>query len=119
MNNKKRLSLCAVLMVFSSVVSAADAIVGISPSTRATLDVFDNPGATEPAQQIPAAEIPMPLPIAASQAGFFKVSLGGRDGWVKGAQVRVKRETGASCAGKISQFTPTGSTAGAGGDACK
>lgn len=113
------IALCAVLVLNIPMLFAADMVLGPSPSSRTSIDVFDEAGAATPSRQVPVAEMVMPLPILASQSGFHKVGIGSKEMWIRGAQVRIARDSGASCATKVSQFNPTGSTAGAGQDACK
>lgn len=100
--------------------TAQDMIVSPSPATSATLDLYEQPAATEPARQVSVSDAGLPLPIQARQAGFYRVQVGGKDYWVKGAKVRVSRETTASC-GTVAQgsSTLTAATPGAGKDACK
>lgn len=116
---RTRIGLCAALILACPALWAADMVVGISPSSRNSIDAFDEPGQATPSRQIPVAEVTTPLSVLASQSGFLKVSLGGREVWVRAAQVRIKRDSGASCATRVSQFSPTGSTPGAGADACR
>lgn len=98
---------------------AADAVVGASPGSRNVLDVFTQPERTAQAEAMVLGDIALPLPILASQAGYVKVALGGREVWLRSTQIRIKRDSVAGCIGPTTQFTPTGSIAGAGHDACK
>lgn len=101
----------------------ADTIVEVSPRSRETLDLYTQPSGAE-AIQVSATEVPMPLTILATQTGFYKVSLSGKEVWLRSMQVRVKRDTaGASCAGKVKKGSGVaqdtwGATAGAGENAC-
>lgn len=101
-------------------VMAQDRIVSPSPANSATLDLYEQPAAAEPARQVSVSEAGLPLPIQARQAGFYQVQVAGKDYWVKGAKVRVSRDTTASC-GTVAQgsSTLTAATPGAGKDACK
>ncbi|MDE2599221.1 MAG: hypothetical protein KGL40_06320 [Rhodocyclaceae bacterium] len=111
----------ALLLTTSS--ALADAIVEASPRSRETLDLYTQPNGTE-SKPVATSDLPMPLPILATQAGFYKVSLSGKEVWLRSMQVRVKRDAaGASCASKapkgvgVAQET-WGATAGAGKNAC-
>lgn len=106
------------LALASGSLLAQEAIIGASPSSRAALELYTQPGGA-PSKTVAVTELPLPLTVIASQSGYHKIEVGGKEAWVKGAQVRIKRSSQASCAGKISQLTTTGSIAGAGGDACK
>lgn len=110
--------LAGLLALASPALLAQEAIVGASPSSRTALDLYAQPGGT-PSGTVALSELARPLTVIASQSGYHKIDVAGQEAWIKGAQVRIKRNSQASCAGKISQFTTTGSIAGAGGDACK
>lgn len=99
---------------------AQDRIVGASPATSATLDLYEQPLAAEPLRQVSVSEAGLPLPIQARQAGFYQVQIGGKEVWIKGAKVRVSRDTTASC-GTVAQSSSvlTAATPGAGKDACR
>jgi hypothetical protein len=99
---------------------AQDKIVSPSPATITTLDLYEQPAAAEPTRQVSVSEAGLPLPIQARQAGFYQVHIAGKDYWLKGAKVRVSRDTTASC-GSVAQAssTLTAATPGAGKDACK
>jgi hypothetical protein len=99
---------------------AQDRIVSTSPATSATLDLYEQPAAAEPARQVSVSEAGLPLTIRDKQAGFYQVQVAGKDYWVKGAKVRVSRETTATC-GAVAQGSSilTAATPGAGKDACK
>lgn len=105
--------------VTSQVAIAQGSIIAPSPPSRATLDLYDTPGAGQPVKQLPAAEAGFPLPTSGAQSGFLKVKVGGQEFWVKSAQVRVAREVVASCSEAVSKQERVGATPGAVGDACK
>lgn len=72
-------------------VMAQNRIVSPSPANSATLDLYEQPAAAEPAGQVTVSEAGLPLPIQARQAGFYQVHIAGKDYWVKGAKARVSR----------------------------
>jgi hypothetical protein len=108
----------AALGLVSTTLLAQEVIVGASPSSRTTLDLYAEPGSASTVK-LAVETLPLPVPILASASGYHKINIGGEEVWVKGVQVRVKRDSQASCAGQISQFNTTGSIAGAGQNACK
>lgn len=111
-------ALYALVALSGSPVLAADAVVGPSPGSRNTLDIFTQPERTAQTEPMALSDIALPLPILASQAGYVKVVIGGKEVWLRSTQIRIKRDSAAGCINQASQFTPTGSIAGAGKDAC-
>ena len=113
-------ALLTLLALAASPAIAQDKIVSLSPASATTLDLYEQPAASDAARQVNVAEAGLPLPIQAKQAGYYQVSIGGKDYWVRGAKVRVSRDTTASCGG-VAQASAalTAATPGAGKDACK
>ena len=99
---------------------AQDRIVSLSPANSATLDLYEQPGATEAVRQVSVQEAGLPLSIQSKQPNYYQVQIGGKEYWVRGAKVRVSRDTTASC-GTVAQASSiqTAATPGAGKDACK
>ena len=113
----------ALLTLFALAASPAfaqDKIVSLSPASATMLDLYEQPAATDAARQVSVAEAGLPLTIQAKQAGYYQVAIGGKEYWVRGAKVRVSRDTTASCGG-VAQASAalTAATPGAGKDACK
>lgn len=115
-----RILLNALLAFTLPAVMAQDKIIAPSPSSRASLDVYDQPGAAQPVRQIDVSEIGLPLNIQDTKAGFHQVVIKGQDYWLRGMQVRIRRESTASCSSAShAQASLTIATPGAGKDACK
>ena len=106
------------LLLVSGVSMAQALIVGPSPKTRASLDLYDKPAAEQPVKQLPVSEAGFPLQSAASQSGYHQVQINGQTFWLKGASVQISRDTVASCA-QIAKIERVGGTPGAGSNACK
>jgi hypothetical protein len=99
---------------------AQDKVIAPSPSTRATLDLYEQAGAAQAVRQIPVSDAGLPLNIQATQTGFHQVTIGGRDYWLRGLQVRISRDNTASCGTSAhAAVVATIATPGAGKDACK
>jgi hypothetical protein len=98
---------------------AQDRIVGPSPSSRTTWELFAEPGASNPARQIPVAELPAPIAILESKASYHRIDLQGQPLWIKGAHARIGRDSKAGCTTtKLAPTTQTIATPGAVKDAC-
>lgn len=104
----------------TSAAMAQEKVVGTSPASSTTLDLYDKPGATEAISQINVIDAGMPLLIQSKQDGFYKVAIGGKEYWVRSAKVRISRDATASC-GVVARASTglTAATPGAGKDACK
>ena len=111
--------LAASLAAAAFTAQAQDRIVASSPSSRATVDLFDSPGATAPVRQAPVAELGLPLAIQESKASYHRVAIGGQDYWIKGVNVRILRGAEGGCATKNVDTQPTIATPGAGQNVCK
>ena len=119
MSPKKPL-LTALLAFFVSAGIAQDKIIAPSPSNRANLELYDQPSAAQAVRQINVAEAGFPLNILDAKTGFYKVTIGGQDYWLRGLQVRISRDTNAGCGiAALAKMGATIATPGAGKDACK
>lgn len=99
---------------------AQDTVIGPSPGSSVTLDLYEQPSAAQPIRQINVSEAGLPLTIQSKQTGFYKVVIGGKDYWVRGSNVRISRDTTANCgAVALASSELTAATPGAGKDACK
>lgn len=106
--------LIAALCLASGTASAQRIIVGASPSSRSALDTYAAPGGSR-GTSVPVAGLALPLTILESQSGYYKVELDGQPVWVKNTQVRVGRDSKASCAGTAEVrpgHEPVGATPG-------
>lgn len=112
--------LIALLALPVSAAFAQGKVIAPSPSTLASLDLYDQPGAAVAVRQISVAEAGLPLAIQSTKTGFHQVAIGGQNYWLRGMQVRISRDSTASC-GTASQsaMNATIATPGAGKDACK
>lgn len=99
---------------------AQSKVIAPSPSTLAILDLYDQPGAAVAVRQVSIGEAGLPLVIQSTKTGFHQVAIGGQNYWLRGLQVRISRDSTASC-GTTSQAALNGTiaTPGAGKDACK
>ncbi len=110
----------ASLAVAAAGAMAQDKVIAPSPSSRASFDLFEQPGATQAVRQMPVSEAGLPLIIQATQTGFHQVNIGGRDYWLRGLQVRISRDNTAGCVTSAhAAVRATIATPGAGKDACK
>lgn len=98
---------------------AQEAIVGLSPSTRAQIDIYAEPSVKSSVRQISTKDLVFPLPVTKAKAGFLAVKLDGESYWLRSAHVRVKRASTAKCAPLIASATPNNSTPGAGATGCR
>jgi len=112
--------LMALLALPVSAVLAQGKVVAPSPSTLISLDLYDQPGAAVAVRQVSVAEAGLPLVIQSTKTGYHQVAIGGQNYWLRGLQVRISRDSTASCA-TASQAPMNGTiaTPGAGKDACK
>ena len=99
---------------------AQEMIIGPSPASRGTLDLYEQPNAAQAARQIGISEAGLPLPIHSKQAGYLKVLIDGKEYWLRSTKVRVSRDTTANC-GAVARASSeqTAATPGAGKDVCK
>lgn len=112
--------LMACLALTASIAVAQDQVVASSPSTRTSLDLYEQPGAAQPVRQVSVGDAGLPLNIQATQTGYHKVSIGGHDYWLRGLQVRISRDNTAGCGTSAhAAVGATIATPGAGKDACK
>jgi hypothetical protein len=114
------LVLMAFLASSFSIALAQDKVVAPSPSSRASLDLYEQAGQAQSVRQISVAEAGLPLMIQSTQTGYHKVAIAGHDYWLRAMQVRISRDSTAGCG--TSSHAPAGNTIatpGAGKDACK
>ena len=113
--------LLALLALPLSLAMAQDKVIAPSPSSRASLDLYEQPGSAQPVRQISVSEAGLPLAIQSTQTGYHKVAIAGRDYWLRGMQVRISRGTpeGGCTTASRAPVGPTIATPGAGKDACK
>ncbi|MDW5441171.1 hypothetical protein [Polaromonas sp. SM01] len=118
--NPKQVFLTALLALPVQAVMAQDKIVAPSPSSRTSLDLYEQPGAAQAVRQITMGEAGLPLIIQATKTGYHQVLIAGQAYWLRGLQVRISRGSTAGC-GTASRAMPgaTIATPGAGKDACK
>jgi len=71
-------------------------------------------------RQIAVSEAGLPLVIQSTKTGYYQVAIGGQNYWLRGLQVRTKRDSTASCVtSSLAAVNPTIATPGAGKDACQ
>ncbi|RBL80857.1 hypothetical protein DDE05_48500 [Streptomyces cavourensis] len=105
----------AALAVYGAPVFAADQIVSASIKP---LPLYAQPGGTTPTAKSDGQG--MPWPVLESREEFYRVNVEGGEYWVDSMQVRVSRNSAAQCGPVIKRVPgPTGSTAGAGENACR
>lgn len=112
--------LIALLGLPVSAALAQGKVIAPSPSTLASLDLYDQPGAAVPLRQVSVSEAGLPLVIQLTKAGYHQVAIEGQNYWLRGLQVRISRDSTASCGTALhSVVNATIATPGAGKDACK
>ena len=86
--------------VFASQGSAQPtaAIKAPSPSSRAVLDLYEQPKSSSPTLQIQSTELQYPVTVTKTQPGFSAISYKGKTYWVRNSQVRLERDSSAKCA---------------------
>lgn len=105
----------AALAFYAAPVFAADQIVSASIKP---LPLYAQPGSAAPAAKSDGQG--MPWPVLETREEFYRVKVEGGDYWVDSMQVRVSRNSSAQCGPVIKRVPgPTGSTAGAGENACR
>lgn len=105
--------------LMATVAMAQDRVIAPSPSTSTSLDLYDQPGATQPVRRIAVGEAGLPLVIQASKTGYHQVLVGGQAYWLRGLQVRISRDSAAGCGTAAhSSSSLTIATPGAGKNAC-
>ena len=112
--------LIALLALPVSAALAQGKVIAPSPSTLASLDLYDQPGAAAAVRQVSVSDAGLPLVIQSTKTGYHQVAIGGQNYWLRGLQVRISRDSTASC-GTSSQAALNGTiaTPGAGTNACK
>ncbi|WP_423195254.1 hypothetical protein [Cupriavidus sp. H19C3] len=101
---------------------AAPAVAGqINGAVQVPLPLYLQPGDSTPAQRVTPTDLPWQ--ILAMKDDFYRVRVAGREYWVDSMTVRVARGSKATCDTTVLPGTanhrPTGSTAGAGEEACR
>ncbi len=106
--------------VLASPLAMAQAqIVGFMPSNVTTVNLYAAPAEGPVAGVHQLGAPPWPLDVLDTKAGFVKVSIGGKEYWVKTAQVRMTRASSAGCTtARLAPTTQTSSTPGVGKVGC-
>ncbi len=114
---KLALALSMFLMTTTSAF-AQSLIIGTSPSSLKKIDLYSQPQTGSVLKSVAPSEVPLPLNVLASESGFYQVDLSGEKYWLKSSQVRVQRNTTASCDKMAQQKSHTASVPGAAGNSC-
>ncbi len=106
--------------VLASPLAMAQAqIVGFMPSTETKVSLYSAPAEGDVVGEHRLGAPPWPLDVLDTKAGFVKVSIGGKEYWVKTAQVRMTRSSSAGCTtARLAPTTQTSSTPGVGKSGC-
>lgn len=108
------------LLLASATTSAQDMVIGPALTEASTINLYEAPKAATPVRQVALREAELPLSVEGKQTGYFQVSLGGRQYWVRGVEVRIVRGVTAKCGAIVqSSSTQSAATPGAGNRACK
>lgn len=107
------------LLLVSATASAQGLVVGPAVAEAGTIKLYEAPNAAAPVHQVALREAELPLTVEDRQTGFLRVSLGGRQYWVRSVEVRTVRSVTAKC-GAIVQASSiqSAATPGAGNRAC-
>jgi hypothetical protein len=90
-------------------------VVAPSPSSRATIDLYEQPGAEQPSRQVPVAELGLPLAFSKTEASHHQIVVGAQNYWVRASQVQIRRAPPGGCVvARNSAPARTGQTPGAG-----
>lgn len=108
----------ASLAVLCLSANAQDRIAGPSPSSRTTWDLFAEPGAASAARQVTVGELPLPLVIRESKASHHRIDVQGQSFWIKGAHVRLLKDSTAKCVPAVRAPVITAATPGVGKNGC-
>ncbi|MGY6269217.1 hypothetical protein ACXIUT_05970 [Achromobacter denitrificans] len=107
--------IAAALAMSGATAFAADQIVGASLKP---LPLYTQPGGGTPAAKANVQDLPWI--VLEAREDFYRVKVGGTDYWVDSMHVQISRNSSARCGPVIKGVPPpTGSTAGAGEDACR
>jgi hypothetical protein len=105
----------AAALALSGTAAFADQIVGASLKP---LPLYAQPGGGTPTAKSDGQDLPWP--VLETREEFYRVKVNGADYWVDSMQVRISRGSSAKCGPVLKGVpAPTGSTAGAGEDACR
>lgn len=116
-----RYGLLPALLLAGGVACAQEAIVGASPKSRASLDLYASADAAQAVKQLAVGEAGFPLPVLETENSRSHVRVGGEDFWVKNAHVQFAIKVSKICPPKALQPTPTinSSTPAASENGCK
>jgi hypothetical protein len=117
MRPKNRMWLASLAVLCLSA-NAQGRIDGPSPSSRASWDLFSEPGAAAAVRQVAVSELPLPLVVRESKASHHRIEVDGQSFWIKGSQVRMVRGSTAGCVPGGKGQILTASTPGAVKDGC-
>lgn len=117
MMKKFALALSMFLMTATSAF-AQSMIIGTSPSSLKKIDLYSQPQTGSVLKSVTPNEVSLPLNVLASDAGFYQVDIAGAKYWLKSSQVRVQRNTTASCDKMAQQKSHSASVPGAAGNSC-
>lgn len=112
----------ALMLFYSTASQAQNLIVAVTPADRLDVNVYQEASSRSPGRAVPTKTLPMPLPILETRNGFHRVDVEGQPGWLSTMQVRVQRDSKASCTANNSKVISTNgtiSTPGIGTSACK
>jgi len=118
MRSKFRLCIAGIALLCLSV-NAQERISGPSPSSRATLDLYPEPGATVAARQVAVSELSFPLASLERKASHHRIDFQGQTFWIKGAHVNLAKGSSAGCVPTVKGSVLTASTPGAIKDGCQ
>src|SRR5690606_19524344 len=105
--------LLALTLVVPCALLAQQEIVGINPSSRKQLDLYE-PGTSQVLRQVSVSELNLPLPASQAKPGFFSLKLHDQEYWVRSMHVRVRQLSKADCPPQIIGLGQHNSTPGAG-----
>ncbi|OFA03870.1 hypothetical protein [Duganella phyllosphaerae] len=92
-----RLAIAAMLCVLASPAAlAGDLITSVKGKQ---VELFDTPDDAKPGRKVDVTGLPWA--IKEEKNAFFKVNVGGKDGWVDSMQVMVPRSAKSDCAPRI------------------
>lgn len=98
---------------------AAEQITALTPSSRAEIDLYAKPGASDSVKTVAVSDLTFPVNVQDHESGFLKVTLAGKSYWLKSTQVRIQRDVVASCAAAAERAERVGSTPGLAGNSCQ
>lgn len=110
----------AILVLFSLSAAAEDRIVGLSPSSKSSLDLYEAVGGPS-ASKLEGASLKFPISILEKlESGrFLKIKADGKEYLVKARDVKVELTSTVECVTGNDKPGLVGATPGIGGTACK